>query len=210
MHLRRTIALLAALLLWLPLTLAACSGGSGSSGFDAAPQSENAAITQALDQQRCVTHENLQICPVGPQPANSAHAPHVGTGLDGATFVACTSTAGSSACSFVLPFTPDGFAPTTAFGVAVRTVSPDGPWQIAGTALANGASGAPEFDVPVSVEAPSNAPSPSGHVQVAILAFLQAPSSLPGHFEDLSDSGADFAFVTNELSVQFAGPPAAD
>lgn len=43
------------------LTLTACEGGSGSSGFDIS--SENAAIQEALTEQRCVHHESLTICP---------------------------------------------------------------------------------------------------------------------------------------------------
>jgi len=53
--------------LWLILLLAfvavACTGGSGSSGFDAFPSSENAAIDQALTEQRCVDFEGLSVCP---------------------------------------------------------------------------------------------------------------------------------------------------
>jgi len=45
----------------LAMVLAACAGGSGSSGFDVT--SENAAITQALDEQHCVSHQALMICP---------------------------------------------------------------------------------------------------------------------------------------------------
>ncbi|MFQ5665151.1 MAG: hypothetical protein ACE5I7_01840, partial [Candidatus Binatia bacterium] len=41
----------------------ACTGGSGSSGFDAFPSSENAAIEQALNEQRCVERQGLTICP---------------------------------------------------------------------------------------------------------------------------------------------------
>ena len=58
MHARRSLRLI---LILLGLTLAACSGGSGSSGFDAFP-SENAAIQQALDSQQCVEREGLMIC----------------------------------------------------------------------------------------------------------------------------------------------------
>jgi hypothetical protein len=49
----------------LALLLAACVGGSGSSGFDI---SENFAIEQALDSQECVDFEGLIICPAAPAP----------------------------------------------------------------------------------------------------------------------------------------------
>lgn len=203
MDARRTIWSMILLLVWLPLMLAACTGGSGSSGFDAAPQSENAAINEALAQQRCVAHESLQVCPVGPLPAGATQQPpsHVNTGLDRAMSVTCTA-GGDGICSFLLPFAPDGFPPTAAFRVAVRTVNPIGRWRITDTPLPTGTPSAPQFDVPVSVQATPSAPSPNEHVQVAILAFLQPPSSVPSEVEDLSDSGADFAFVTNELTLQ--------
>jgi hypothetical protein len=44
------------------LFVAACSG-SGSSGFDNLPGTENAAIEQALTEQRCVESRGLTICP---------------------------------------------------------------------------------------------------------------------------------------------------
>jgi len=208
MQARQTVGKWIVLLAWLPLALAACAGGSGSSGFDAAPQSENVAIAEVLEQQHCVTHETLQICPVGTPPTDTTYRPHVGTGLDGATAVACAPSAGNGACGFVLPFMADGFSAATTFRVAVRTVNPDGPWRLTDTLPPSGASNAPEFDVPVSVEGSSSAPPPSEQVQVAVLAFLQPPTSVPVQVEDLGDSGADFAFVTNELAVEFAGSTA--
>jgi hypothetical protein len=61
-HGRRITAMSAAA--WLAVlcltALVGCAGGSGSSGFDAI---ENAAIDQALDEQRCVESGGLVICP---------------------------------------------------------------------------------------------------------------------------------------------------
>jgi len=69
------------LLLWLlSATLAACAGGSGSSGFDI--RSENSAIEQALAEQRCVQRESLSICPaaeVTESPAPTPTAPSTAT-----------------------------------------------------------------------------------------------------------------------------------
>jgi hypothetical protein len=63
---------------WLLLgcVLAACAGGSGSSGFDISA-SENAAISQALSEQRCVADAGLTICPVnqGVQPPAPSPTP---------------------------------------------------------------------------------------------------------------------------------------
>ena len=47
----------------LGMLLCACAGGSGSSGFDSFPSSENAAIDQALSEQACVAFRGLSICP---------------------------------------------------------------------------------------------------------------------------------------------------
>jgi hypothetical protein len=51
---------ISALALAACVTAIACAGGSGSSGFDL---TENAAITLALDEQRCVDFEGLRVCP---------------------------------------------------------------------------------------------------------------------------------------------------
>jgi len=45
------------------VTLAACAGGSGSSGFDISPSREDRAIEVALEEQRCVDLEGFRICP---------------------------------------------------------------------------------------------------------------------------------------------------
>jgi hypothetical protein len=51
---------ISALALATCVTAIACAGGSGSSGFDI---TENAAMTMALDEQRCVDFKGLQVCP---------------------------------------------------------------------------------------------------------------------------------------------------
>jgi hypothetical protein len=60
-------------LIWMLLGAAACSG-SGSSGFDNFPATENAAIQQALTEQRCVESRGLTICPGGPAEPVAATA----------------------------------------------------------------------------------------------------------------------------------------
>ena len=66
MNARQTLGMI-----WLLLAFAACSG-SGSSGFDAGPAGESAAIQQALDQQQCVRRGTLTICPADTEPTLAA------------------------------------------------------------------------------------------------------------------------------------------
>jgi hypothetical protein len=61
MSVRRYVGFLTLLL--MTVALAACAGGSGSSGFDTFPRSEDAAIQQALAERRCVPRGKLTICP---------------------------------------------------------------------------------------------------------------------------------------------------
>jgi hypothetical protein len=60
MQVRRYVWLVA---LFLGMVLSACAGGSGSSGFDNFPSSENAAIDLAVSEQECVAFHGLSICP---------------------------------------------------------------------------------------------------------------------------------------------------
>jgi len=201
-HARRTVRMMLLLVSLLPCVLAACAGGSGSSGFDAAPQSESAAISKVLAEQECVTFESLQICPVGGPPNGTpppTHAPpHVTTGLDRATSVGCMPT-DAATCTFLLPFSPEGFPPTTTFRIAVHNIAPNGRWHI-GETLGTGNANTPDL---AGVDVPQSTPDPDEHVQLAILAFVDPPHSVPTVVTDLADSGADFAFVTNALTLLF-------
>jgi hypothetical protein len=180
----------------LAFALAACSGGSGSSGFDAFP-SENAAIRQAVDEQRCIEHEGLTICAAGPS-ITPAEGVRIDTGLGDATSVTCVQEAADAPCSFTLPFAPQGFPPDAVFRVAVREDA-RGRWTI-GPDLVLG--GMPSLDAPVSVEATPRAPTAAIPIQIAVLVFIEPPGVLPGEVDALADSGADFAFVTPEFSLQ--------
>ena len=238
-------------LMWsiLGLSLSACAGGSGSSGFDNFPGSENAAIQTALDDQRCVSFHALNICPAdttgvlpsptpsasptnvvliptplstatttplgratvtepasaSPTPTPTPSTPRVDTGInDGA--IPCTPSASSSECVLVVPFAPDGFPPAAVFRVAVRTVDPPGAWNVGPDLMPSNPSTAPVFDAPVAVVEPAKAPDVSQRVQVAVLAFLKPPVGVPVSVENLTDSGADYAFVTTDLTLQTPAP----
>ncbi len=241
-------------LMWFLLggVLAACAGGSGSSGFDAFPSSENAAIEQALNQQRCVEYQGLTICPAdgtptseptaSPTPAptqtptagthtppasgtplatatprtiltatptgtatpvsNQPRAPQVDTAIERGGSILCAPIDASDGCAFVVPFAADGFPPGAVFRVAVRTVAPPSAWTIGPDLDSNGSPSTPLFDAPVAVQVPTRQPSADLQVQIAVLAFLEAPTDLPSEVETLAASGADFAFVTTQVALQ--------
>ncbi len=222
MHARRhrgfsfaPLAFVALALVPLALVLAACAGGSGSSGFDAFA-TENAAITAALDQQRCVTRKGFTICPAdesqamvpetsptpvpGRQPTPTTTAPRVDTGVDSTTPIDCAPLDVPAACTFTVPFAPQGFPPDAVFRVAVRQLEPLSPWRI-GPQL--GGVGSPlDFDAPVEVDASTASSSPTVAVQIAVLVFRSSVTAVPSEVKELADSGAEFAFVTTQLVVR--------
>ena len=125
----------------------------------------------------------------------------VDTGINDGV-IPCVTVDTENSCLFVVPFAPDGFPVGTVFRVAVRTLDPPSPWTIGSDATPNGTPNAPAFDAAVAINA---APLPSNGtalVQVAVLAFVKPPSTVPTTVANLGDSGADYAFVTTELSVQ--------
>lgn len=187
----------------LPLALSACAGGSGSSGFDITPLSEDAAIVQALDAQDCVAYTSLQVCPLGPLPAHvDEPAPaFIDAELGRATMIQCTPDAGSSTCSFVFPFVPEGFPPTAVFRIAVRSTDPPGAWRIGAVPPLPSAPSHPQVDAPVTIDALPNGVPAGATVQVAVLVFLTPPERVPVEVAELTETGADFAFVTHDLLV---------
>jgi len=195
MHARHTLWLICTAL-WLT----ACAGGSGSSGFDITPQSEDAAIAQAVSEQHCVTHETLTICPADAATLPTGAA-HVETGLNDQLPVACATAADRSGCTFTLPFMPIGFPANATFRVATRLLEPAGSWVIGAVPGANGTPSAPDFEAPVDVQISSSTPS-AEPIQLAVLAFLTPPASLPATVDTLAATHADFAFVTPELQLQ--------
>lgn len=134
MYTRRCLVFLCCL---LSCGLAACAGGSGSSGFDNHPPQnavENAAIQQALAEQRCIQHESLTICPAAapgtptatptatppatlgpPQPTST---PGPSTSTPGA-FVTVTPTGAPT----LVPATPQPTASHTATATPTVTAS---------------------------------------------------------------------------------------
>jgi hypothetical protein len=113
--------------------------------------------------------------------------------------VLCASVPGGG-CAFMLPFAASGFPPDTTFRVAVRTVNPNGRWMISG-ALTPDSPETSTFDAPVDIGAPVNVCCGAG-VQAAVLAFDQLPAGVPASVDELADTGAYAAFVTEPFTVQ--------
>jgi hypothetical protein len=129
----------------------------------------------------------------------TSSAQRVDIGIDPHVPVVCVSAQGGS-CAFVLPFAANGFPPTAIFRVAIRTVNSNGRWVI-GDALTPSGPATPTFEVPVDIGAPVSSCCGTT-VQAAILAFLTPPVSVPAAVDELVDSGADAAFVTEPFTVQ--------
>ncbi len=192
--------------------LGGCDGRGGSSGFDVT--AENAAIRMALMAQECVDFDGLTICPANvpgiPTPSATpatptsissgtptgtpASAPSVQLLLGNASTIDCVEYAPGS-CTFTLTFTPQGFAPGTAFRVLSRSGVPDSLWALAADPVPSGASGESSFDVTLVLT------GPPAQIQFAVLAFTTPPPSAPMEFQQLLHTGAAFAFVTDLLSV---------
>lgn len=192
-------------LLAATLTLTACAGGSGSSGFDISSASELAAIDRALEQQQCVERKELVICPAkegsplvprtptqvpSPGPAN---VPGIDTQLDHTISLSCGFVPESNSCSLSVPFTPNGFDASARFYVAVRPNREDALWTIHSTRASSDANG--NFNTPLQV------PAEGMEIQIAILVFTTEPGLIPDQVAELADSQANYAYVTHILML---------
>jgi hypothetical protein len=106
----------------------------------------------------------------------------------------CVESGPRQPCIVTLTFAPRGAPAAAAYRVAVRTRHPDRAWTIV-PVTGNSAS------IPVDPTATDT------RYQVAILLFVQDPGFVPDQVELLSDTGADFAFVTPLLTAEQIGIP---
>ncbi|MFI5398371.1 MAG: hypothetical protein ACHQ9S_22775 [Candidatus Binatia bacterium] len=206
--------------LWLGLpllssvVLLACADGRGSSGFDI--RSEEAVIGQVLSTGDCGDYRTLVICAADttavspsptpttptintPLPTQTPAAPIIITGLSGAVAFPCLPEAG--ACDADFTFRPQGFPQGTTFLVAVRGVTPNTFWFKAPAPLPNDAGG---FATMVRITEAGGRPS---RVEFAMLAFDGSADTVPTEFQELADTGAAYAFVTQALLIEPGQPP---
>ncbi len=182
----------------LAAVLAACSGGSGSSGFDITAALENQQIGTALDERSCVAGAALTICASGallPAPMDQPSAGNETVELDAgfpADVVTCAP-AGAGTCTVEVHFSAAGFAAGTRYRLAWRGVEPTTAWTIGDEPESSGAgSFAATAALPVAVV----------RAQLAVLAFLPPGGGVAGVVQTLGESGADLAFVSPELGVE--------
>lgn len=200
----------------LPFCIAACAGGSGSSGFDI---TEDASIARALDAQQCVEFESLVICPAATEPLaptepplpaptpSPAGGPTVTLTWDRGGTPDCSHGGPDALCDIGVLFSAAGLPADAEFRVAAReidpsTQEPSRPWWIGRPAeLLPTDSAQSEFAASVPAVTTSEATSRGVVVQFAVLAFLNRPVLVPDHTEHLVTTGANYAFVTRGVSL---------
>jgi hypothetical protein len=197
MQLRTTICVW---LLAAALMLVACTGGSGSSGFDISASAENAAITAALQDEQCVASGRLTICPADaseplrpPGAEPTAESVGVDTGLAFQDALRCTSVAVDGPCSFEVFLSVTGFPSEAAMQLAWRGPEAGAAWRLGSDAERLNALG-PSVEVVLDAAA-------DVELEVAVLIFLDGAGAAPGTVRTLAEAGADFAFVTPKVPL---------
>lgn len=186
--------------------LAGC-GGSGSSGFDSAVNSEPDAIHKASADGSCVKYKGTTYCASG--------APVV---VDGDSAVVdfeqpndplpCAALPDDPACSTSLGFSPDGFPPDATY-LGAWAESENGPWTLSSTeAMAPGSGDPASDDRDVVVLLPEAGGSTPDAVIVAVLVYLgPLPADLPAVALRLRDFSPDYVYVTSDVTVQSSTEP---
>src|SRR5262249_607904 len=123
----------------------------------------------------------------------------VETGLGAATTIDCVQNTPGGPCTFTLSFRPRGFAAGTRLRVLARAIPPEGPWVLGADPVAS-SSDASRFTALLVLAAQHG--GPPEQVQFAVLAFPGTAPSAPMNFPVLVETGAEFAFVTDVLSVR--------
>jgi hypothetical protein len=202
---------LAIVLLLAPLS--GCDGRGGSSGFDL--KTENAAISRALATQQCLDFQGLRICPAGesttetPTPGSSstatpAAAPSIDTDLGNATSIDCFQAMPGGSCTFTLRFVAHAFSSDTTFKVLSRADASSNPWVLGPNPVLVSGGEASTYDATL-VLASVQGGSPN-QVQLAVLAFAGASASSATEVQELNQTAATFAFVTQVLTVNVVTP----
>jgi Protein of unknown function (DUF1566) len=203
---------LAIVLMLAPLS--GCDGGrGGSSGLDIG--TENAAISQALMRRQCLDFQALRICPADesagqtPLPTGSPTAtpvdvPSVNTSLRDATAIDCFQATPGGSCTFSVTFVPRAFPSGTTFQVLAREGESGSPWVLGADPVPGGGSEASSFTATLALASAQG--GPPAQAQVAILAFAGASPGSGTEVQQLHQTAATYAFVTEVLAVDVVTP----
>jgi hypothetical protein len=194
-HLLRVMQLVCVIV--FGLLLWSCAGGSGSSGFDISPSAENESINQALTTRQCLPDEALTICPANetaldvPVPGQTppAEGVDVGTMIDSTDFGHCVAGV-EPTCRIAVMISVVGLTPGAAYQIAARGFDPLSSWNIADVAVI--VTDEERTTFPATIEVPAASLS----IQVAVLVFVDGSGTTLGEILTLTETGADFAFVT--------------
>jgi hypothetical protein len=127
-----------------------------------------------------------------PSPTGVASQPSVDIQPDASDVTNCGVVADSQSCTLHIVFVPMAAPAGAVYRAAARTRDPDSAWRIMPVE-----GNAVDIVVPPDVDV----------VQTAILLYEREPGPVPGEVEALSESGADFAFVTAPLTVRASASP---
>ena len=171
-------------------------GGSGSSGFDGALQSEAEAIEVATSEGICVEFKGTTYCASG-----------VPLDVDDQTIVVefepvsqpvpCAPDDVDPGCTSTVGFEPGGL-PSSAILLAAWAQSDDGPWTRSEIDTSAPGSENPD-DVVVNI--PED--NPSGAIVVAVLVYLDGvPAGIPDQAAELREFRADAIYVSSDVAVE--------
>ena len=129
-----------------------------------------------------------------PTPTAIPAQPSVDINIGATDTIPCQQAGPLQPCVFVLTFQPHGAPAGAAYWVAVRTKNPNRNWLVS-PVINNSAA--------IAVD-PAAADT---RYQIAVLLFVHEPAFVPSEVELLSETGADFAFVTPLLAAEEIGAP---
>ncbi|MDX2167505.1 MAG: hypothetical protein SF182_10595 [Deltaproteobacteria bacterium] len=201
----------------LALLTSACDG-RGSSGFDI---SEALLIQRVISTQQCLSREALLFCPADradqtttPTPADTTPTPpmqsptptataipaqRVDTGLANGTSITCTRARPGDPCRLTFTFQALGFG-GQAFRVAAQLRPPGTAWEVAPPPRRDFVSDPPRYESTLNLPVPVDARQQQ--VRFAVLVFASPQTPVPDRLMVLSESAAEFAFVTPDLALE--------
>lgn len=185
-------------------TLVLCDcGGSGSSGFDSAVNSEPEAIRKASKEGSCVAFEGIDYCASG-APVTVDDDSAVVDFAPAADPLPCASLPDDPACSTSVGFSPDGFPPGTTF-LGAWAETENGPWTLSSTESTMPGGGEPssDDDRDVVVLLPEAGGSTPEAVIVAVLVYVgPLPSDLPAVSLRLRGFSPEYAYLSSNVAVE--------